>query len=139
MCIGPDGHYVISQHGPVECEANAFLNCVQKHNPDKHDDFVHCFDWSLIFGCPGGISMRVRAFSLHFFKHLKNGLNDASATEVLCRHVFFVLYRRRYEVRLKKYITTNTHTRKRSCQAALRHRPSSYITSSSKIAHRLLH
>lgn len=54
--------------------------------------------------------MRVRAFFFGFFMHLKNGLNDASATEVLCRHVFFVLYRRRYEVNIKKYNHEHAHT-----------------------------
>ena len=45
---------IFSQHGPVECEANAFLSCVAQRYPAEHDDFVHCLDWSLIFGCPGG-------------------------------------------------------------------------------------
>merc|ERR1719329_1333087 len=48
------GNKIFCQHGAVECEANAYLNCVQEHYPDKHDEYVHCFDWSLIFGCPGG-------------------------------------------------------------------------------------
>jgi hypothetical protein len=45
---------IFSQHGPVECEANAFLSCVAQRYPAEHDNFVHCLDWSLIFGCPGG-------------------------------------------------------------------------------------
>jgi hypothetical protein len=43
-----------SQHGAVECEGNALLNCVQAHYADKHDEFVYCLDWNLIFGCAGG-------------------------------------------------------------------------------------
>ena len=52
--LRPGAEEIICQHGPVECEANQFLNCLQAYHPNLHDEFVHCFDWSLIFGCPGG-------------------------------------------------------------------------------------
>lgn len=46
---------VTCQHGEVECAGNLYFGCGQALYPEAtHMKFVHCFDWSCIFGCPGG-------------------------------------------------------------------------------------